>query len=110
MPVDTKLYFGVLDVQYSYLDDGYTIVATTDVPCHLYLRMTDKPPLRHVLPSIRRGLMVTGDIRFCFTVLFRWYSHRRDFTLRKRNLPFPLSRPASGAAPTHREVLFLPGQ
>ncbi|GAI72430.1 unnamed protein product, partial [marine sediment metagenome] len=32
------------DLQYTYLDDGFTIVTTTDVPCHLFCRMTTTPP------------------------------------------------------------------
>jgi len=62
-----KTHFAVIDVTYSYLDDGYTIVATTDVPCHLYCRMTEQPPRQHTLPSSRRGTRFTGDVRFCFT-------------------------------------------
>ncbi|MBA7652322.1 hypothetical protein ES703_60152 [subsurface metagenome] len=56
------------DLQYTYLDDGFTLVATTDVPCHLFARMTTTPPRKHALPSYRRGLYLQGDIRFCFVV------------------------------------------
>jgi len=56
------------DLQYTYLDDGFTLVATTDVPCHLFARMTTTPPRKHDLPSYRRGLYLQGDIRFCFVV------------------------------------------
>lgn len=56
------------DLQYTYLDDGFTLVATTDVPCHLFCRMTSTPPRKHALPSYRRGLYLQGDIRFCFVV------------------------------------------
>lgn len=56
------------DLQYSYLDDGFKLVATTDVPCHLWARMTTTPPRKHALPSYRRGLFLQGDIRFCFVV------------------------------------------
>ena len=63
-----KTHFALMDLTYTYLDDGFTIVATTDVPCHLFLRMSKKPPWKHVLPAYRRGLRLTGDIRFCFTV------------------------------------------
>ena len=61
-------HWALLDLQYSYLDDGFRIVATTDVPCHLYLRMTTTPPRQHALPSRRRGTFLQGDIRFCFDV------------------------------------------
>ncbi|GAH88756.1 unnamed protein product, partial [marine sediment metagenome] len=56
------------DLQYFYLDDGFKLVATTDVPCHLFARMTTTPPLKHALPSWRRGIALQGDIRFCFVV------------------------------------------
>ena len=56
------------DLQYSYLDDGFKLVATTDVTCHLFARMTTTPPRKHALPSMRRGLFLQGDIRFCFVV------------------------------------------
>jgi len=56
------------DLQYFYLDDGFKLVAYTDVPCHLFCRMTSTPPRKHALPSYRRGLYLQGDIRFCFVV------------------------------------------
>lgn len=56
------------DLQYEYLDDGFKLTAYTDVPCHLYARMTTTPPLKHALPSRRRGTYLQGDIRFCFVV------------------------------------------
>ena len=56
------------DLQYEYLDDGFKLTATTDVPCHLFCRMTTTPPRKHALPSYRRGLYMQGDIRFCFVV------------------------------------------
>lgn len=84
-------HFALLDLEYFFLEDGFLIIATTDVPCHLYCRMTKTPPLKHSLPSMRRGLRLTGDIRFCFvvyedneqvedgdTILHTWY---------KRNWP-----------------------
>lgn len=61
-------HWALLDLQYEYLDYGYKLTATTDVPCHLYCRMTTTPPRKHSLPSMRRGLRITGDIRFCFVV------------------------------------------
>jgi len=63
-----ELHWFLKDLKYTYLDDGFTLVAYTDVPCHLYARMTTKPPRKHALPSYRRGLFLQGDIRFCFVV------------------------------------------
>ncbi|GAI66176.1 unnamed protein product, partial [marine sediment metagenome] len=51
------------DLQYTYLDDGFTIVATTDVPCHLFCRMTTTPPRKHSKTTGRRGLNVQWDVR-----------------------------------------------
>jgi len=63
-----QLHWFLKDLKYEYLDDGFKIVVTTDVPCHLYCRMTTTPPRKHALPSYRRGLYLQGDIRFCFVV------------------------------------------
>ncbi len=63
-----KTHFAVLDVVGVPLDAAYSITATTDVPCHLWARMSWTPPRRHSLPSMLRGLRITGDIRFCFVV------------------------------------------
>ena len=61
-------HWALLNLEYKYLDDGYLLTATTDVPCHLYCRITTHEPLKHTLPSYRRGTYLEGDIRFCFTV------------------------------------------
>jgi len=68
MPDFKANHWALLDLQYEYLDDGFKLTATTDVPCHLFCRMTTTPPRKHVLPSRRRGTRFTGDIRFCFVV------------------------------------------
>lgn len=61
-------YWALLDLQYEYLDDGFKLTATTDTPCHLFCRMTTTEPLKHSLPSYRRGIAIPGDVRFCFVV------------------------------------------
>jgi hypothetical protein len=67
--MDFKLtHFALMDLKWTYLFEGFKITAYTDVPCHLYCRMTQTEPLKHSLPSPRRGLRLTGDIRFCFVV------------------------------------------
>jgi len=60
--------WALLDLQYEYLNDGFKITATTDVPCHLYCRMTKVEPEEHSKPTFRRGLQLPGDVRFCFVV------------------------------------------
>jgi len=58
----------VRTIQYYFNGDGYNIIVTTDVPSHLWLRETETPPRKHSIPSYRRGLAITGDIRFCFVL------------------------------------------
>lgn len=50
------------------LFDGYQIVVTTDVPCHLWMRWSTNPPQYHTVPSLRRGVYMHGNRYFCFTV------------------------------------------
>ena len=45
---------------------GVRIVIRTDVPCHLWCRMTLEPPLKHKEAIIKRGLITKEDVRFCF--------------------------------------------
>jgi len=58
----------LLDLLIDELVDGYRLTATTDVPCHLYCRMTTTPPRKHSMPSPRRGTFLQGEVRFCFVV------------------------------------------
>ncbi len=60
--------WALLDLQYEYLDDGFKFTATTDVPCHLYCRMTKVVPEEHSKPTFVRGIQIPGDVRFCFVV------------------------------------------
>jgi len=60
--------WALLDFSYGYLDDGYTFTLTTDVPCHLFCRMTKEKPLTHPIPVLRRGTLLRTDVRFCFVV------------------------------------------
>jgi len=48
--------------------DGFSVAAFTDVPCHLYCRITSQEPRIHKEASYRRGLWIADDVRFCFTV------------------------------------------
>lgn len=49
-------------------DEGVRIVVITDIPCHIYCRLTLKQPRLHKKPAYRRGIWLNDDIRFCFTV------------------------------------------
>ncbi|MBA7571995.1 hypothetical protein ES708_13769 [subsurface metagenome] len=54
---------------------GYTIVLTTDVPCHLWLFWTDKVPWVHRTSTIERGLAVPWHSYWCFVV---WHLIAQD--------------------------------
>lgn len=58
----------VRDVTFEPTPYGLIITVITDVVCSLTLRMTEKEARIHKQPILRRGLAVTEDIRFCFTV------------------------------------------
>ncbi|GAH42545.1 unnamed protein product, partial [marine sediment metagenome] len=60
--------WSIRDLEQVITPDGYILIAYTDVPCHLYCRMTLQPPRIHKKPSYRRGLWIADDVRFCFTV------------------------------------------
>lgn len=59
--------FSVRNVTWTNYEDGFNILVTTDVPCHLWLRHTLEKPLIHAKGSTRRGLTLMKDVRFCFT-------------------------------------------
>lgn len=61
-------YYSLRDINFHASTEGVRIIATTDVPCHLYCRLSLQPPLIHKKPSYRRGLWLNDDVRFCFTV------------------------------------------
>lgn len=47
---------------------GILITVTTDVPSHLWLRLSPRRPWIHKKTSLIRGLPLKEDVRFCFTV------------------------------------------
>ena len=54
---------------------GHTIVITTDIPVHLYMRWTDKEPLKHPSTEIRRGILIQTGTRFCFVA---WHENEQE--------------------------------
>ncbi len=64
MPV----YFSVRAVEFQPTPAGVNIRAWTDIPCHLFVRLSRKKPWIHKKPSLRRGVAFAEDVRFCFTV------------------------------------------
>ncbi|MBA7580414.1 hypothetical protein ES708_22305 [subsurface metagenome] len=59
-------YFSFRDVTWVLSLDSVTLTAVTDVPCHLYMRWTLTKPRIHKKASVRRGLTLMKDVRFCF--------------------------------------------
>lgn len=58
--------WAVIKIEQYQLVDGYKIVATTNAPCHLWLRWTNVEPQIHKEAVRRRGLLMHTDLRFCF--------------------------------------------
>jgi len=63
-----KEHFSVRHIQQIILEDGYEIIITTDVPCHLWMRWSTQEPRIHIVPILRRGIEMHGNTYFCFTV------------------------------------------
>jgi len=51
---------------HSPLYNAWCVLATTDAPCHLWLRWTTWQPRRHPRARVLRGLPVIGDVYYCF--------------------------------------------
>lgn len=45
---------------------GFKIIYRTNVPCHLWMRWTTTPPVKHIIPVMLRGVEIYSDIRQCF--------------------------------------------
>ncbi|MBA7536023.1 hypothetical protein ES705_28285 [subsurface metagenome] len=56
------------DVEFLPSDDGVRIRVWTDVPAHVWIRLTSQEPNIHKKPVLVRGLPLVDDVRFCFTV------------------------------------------
>ncbi|MBA7538064.1 hypothetical protein ES705_30338 [subsurface metagenome] len=61
-------HISVRDIDFHPSETGVRIRVTTDVPSHLFLRLSSQTPRIHMKPSIRRGVAFAEDVRFCFTV------------------------------------------
>jgi len=61
-------HISVRDIDFHSTTKGVRVRVTTDVPAHLYLRLSEQEPWVHRKPSIRRGVAFAEDVRFCFTV------------------------------------------
>lgn len=65
-PPDVVKNWAPLNYSRSPLLEGFTIVVTTDIPVHLFMRWTNVEPRRHPLERFRRGIRLMDDTRYCF--------------------------------------------
>lgn len=56
------------DFEFHSSTTGVRIIIYTDIPCHLFCRLTTEPPHIHKKPVLLRGVRFNDDVRFCFTV------------------------------------------
>lgn len=70
-------YISVRTMQYTYLCDGFKVVTTTDVPCHLFKRETLTTPQRHIVPKLMRGIFMHEDVYLCF-VAYKDYEQEEE--------------------------------
>ena len=63
-PGSVKWYLTAHEV--TLFETGFTIVTTTNRPCHMYLRHSRKNPEKHLKPIMRRGIALYSDARYCF--------------------------------------------
>jgi len=61
-------HISVRDIDFHASVAGVRIRVFTDVPSHLFVRLSSQTPRIHKTPSIRRGVAFAEDVRFCFTV------------------------------------------
>lgn len=55
-----------LKLELTYIEDGYELVVTTDIPVHLFMRWSTTEPLKHPMSELRRGLIKLTGTRYCF--------------------------------------------
>ena len=60
--------WALIDIVETSTATGVEVVVTTDIPCHLWMRWSIKPPWIHSKAVLTRGLRTRDDVRFCFTV------------------------------------------
>ena len=58
--------FLVVDYAHSWTGATMTVVVTTDVPCHLWLRYTNSPERMHLQVKTKRGLRFMANPYYCF--------------------------------------------
>lgn len=61
-------HISIRDVQFTPSEKGVRIIVLTDVPSHLWCRLTSQEPWVHKKATFKRGVFWKEDVRFCFTV------------------------------------------
>jgi len=59
-------HFSMRSISQLETPSGYLFVVITDVPCHLWMRITTRKPWRHKTPVLERGLLIHYDYKLCF--------------------------------------------
>jgi hypothetical protein len=54
---------------------GYTIVVTTDIPVHLWMRWSLNEPLKRPSEEFRRGILLMSGVRWCFV---NWHENEQE--------------------------------
>ncbi|MBA7593023.1 hypothetical protein ES708_35232 [subsurface metagenome] len=57
------------------MEGGFIITLTTNVPCHLWLYWTNKPPWTHKKTALSRGLLIDEYAYWCFVA---WHKIEQD--------------------------------
>lgn len=56
----------LVDYAHSWMDGTLFVWCQTDIPCHLWLRWTDKEERMHLTQKERRGATHMSDPYYCF--------------------------------------------
>lgn len=54
--------------------DGYTLVLTTQLPCHAWMYYTTKPPEKQPRPIYKRGIYTSDALSYCFVA---WHDNEQ---------------------------------
>jgi len=66
VPAPPTLNWATMDMAFCSTITGLKVTTITDIECHLWLRFSLVEPRRHPMQKMTRGLLVPGEIRFCF--------------------------------------------
>lgn len=74
-PAPTISNWAPLSNVITFVNDTATIVITTDIPIHLFMRWTETEPLTHPTELVRRGISLPNATRFCFV---NWHENEQE--------------------------------